>query len=105
MGKLALSISVSCASQNPAINLVVECGYLPAANQRRENELDENVLDQVFEKLEYEDNDDDIKVEDVDYDYDYEDEDQSTIPGKAGRDYPVYDDVPNTQFSCKGETL
>ena len=84
---------------------VVECGYLPAANQRRENELDENILDKVFEKLEYEDNDDGIKLEDVDYDYEYEDEDQSTIPGKAGRDYPVYDDVSNTQFSCKGETF
>ena len=64
--------------------------------------VDENILDEVFE---YEENDDDIKVSDVDYDYYYEDEDQSTIPGKAGRDYPIYSDVPITTFNCKGDTL
>ena len=66
--------------------------------------LDENILDEVFDKLQYEDNDDDIQVEDVNYDYYYEDEDQSTIPGKAGRDYPIYADIPNTSFNCKGDT-
>ena len=67
--------------------------------------VDENILDEVFDKFEYEENDDDIKVSDVEYDYYYEDEDQSTIPGKAGRDYPIYSDVPITTFNCKGNTL
>ena len=66
--------------------------------------VDDNILDEVFDNSEYDKNDDGIKVSDVDYDYYYEDEDQSTIPGKAGRDYPIYLDVPNTAFNCKGDT-
>ena len=43
-----------------------------------------------------------IKVDEVDYDYYYEDEDLATIPGKPGRDYPIYDKIPKTGFNCKG---
>ena len=79
---------------------VSECrkSYLP---------LDENILDEVFEyeiDLSNRKLDDNVKEEDPDYYY-YDDDDKSTIPGKAGRDYPVFDNIPNTQFQCKGEHI
>ena len=84
----------------------VKCRYLPAATQNINSELDESILDEVFDKLQYEDKDD--AIEEVDYNYYYyddNDDDQSSIPGKAGKDFPVYDDVPDTQVSCKGDTI
>ena len=66
--------------------------------------VDEDILDEVFDQLQYDDNYDyDVAVEDVNYDYAYEDADQATIPGKAGRDYPIYVDIPRTSFNCKGD--
>ena len=69
---------------------------------------DEDILNEVFND-DYADNDDfsdnDIEVDDVYYDYEYVDADQGTIPGKAGRDYPIYADIPATSFQCKGDYL
>ena len=78
---------------------VSECrkSYLP---------LDENILDEVFEyeiDLLNTENDGDSKEEEAPDYYYYDDDDKSTIPGKAGRDYPMYDNIPNTQFQCRGE--
>ena len=85
----------------------VKCRYLPAATQNINNELDESILDEVFDKLQYEDKDDAIEEVDSNYYYydDDDDDNQSSIPGKAGKDFPVYEDVPDTQFSCKGDTI
>ena len=74
-----------------AMRLLLVVFLVPFASGRQSSYgVDEDILDEVFDQLQYDDNYDyDVAVEDVNYDYAYEDEDQATIPGKAGRDYPI----------------